>query len=699
MTRSVETARKISQTLSNVIFFSGCAVLTGWAFNITPLKSVFAGMVTMKANTALCFILIAVAAWRLHNKQPNQRRPEVAGTIVIYLIIGLSIATLAEYFFNCDLQIDQFLFQEPSGAILTSAPGRMAFNTAINFLLIGSALYLSMSKKTWANYLTQILALMVAVISLFSLIGYLFNAQPLFLGPRFSTAMALPATILFIFSSIGLLLLKPDQGLMAHVTCDLTGGKFLRRALPVAIICPIIIEFFKLFAEKNHLVSNEFGAALVAIGSITLLTIYIAFLSGLLNHADIKRKSLENVTISVKDRLEKIISAVADPLFVKDKDHRWILFNTAFASFMGRRPDEILNKSDHEFFPKEQADISWSKDEVVFLKGEEVINTEFFTNASGETKQIVTKKTLFCDNAGNKFIVGIISDMSAQKHIQDKVERQSRELETALNEAIKTRSIMISMLDDNNQIRKNLETHLVELKRSQNMLINSEKLASLGRLVSEMAHEVNNPLMIISGNAQLSLMDENISADERNNLEIIISECQRAKNVIRRVLRFARPSKGDIKKTDIAQSIESIVGILEKQFLVTSNIEIIRHYAAEPVLIHVDEQQIQEVFMNLLNNAKEAMTLGGTITIATMIEGDFLRIDFKDSGPGMSDDVMQKIMEPFFTTKESGTGIGLSVCYGIIKSHNGELRYDSEPGKGTTATVLLPLKAEGEPHA
>ena len=105
----------------------------------------------------------------------------------------------------------------------------------------------------------------------------------------------------------------------------------------------------------------------------------------------------------------------------------------------------------------------------------------------------------------------------------------------------------------------------------------------------------------------------------------------------------------------------------------------------------VDEQQMHEVFMNLLNNALDAMPGGGTITISTYLKGDFLGIDFKDTGFGMPEEVRLKILQPFFTTKEKGTGLGLPVCSGIIKAHGGELKFQSEPNKGTTATILLPL--------
>ncbi|MFH1398167.1 MAG: ATP-binding protein [Candidatus Omnitrophota bacterium] len=280
-----------------------------------------------------------------------------------------------------------------------------------------------------------------------------------------------------------------------------------------------------------------------------------------------------------------------------------------------------------------------------------------------------------------------IDNLNKEIAVRKKVEEN---LSETLKDEATSRKIVISMLDDNNQIREKLEQHIEDLKLTQDMLIQSEKLASLGKLVSSMAHEVNNPLMIISGNAQLSLMEEIQSEAVKNNLKIIMEECLRAKNIIRRLLKFSRPSKGETKEVDINKSIEAVLGIMEHQFKL-DDVEIKRNYQENLPLITIDEQQIQEVFMNLINNAKDAMSGVGAITITTFLEGDFLRLDFKDTGSGMPEEAKKRLFEPFFTTKEKGTGLGLAVCYGIIKAHNGELKFESELKKGTTASILLPL--------
>jgi|GEM_PF-1242384 len=233
--------------------------------------------------------------------------------------------------------------------------------------------------------------------------------------------------------------------------------------------------------------------------------------------------------------------------------------------------------------------------------------------------------------------------------------------------------------------------HILKDVSERKELEKRQRLAQLGKLVADMAHEVNNPLMIISGNAQLSLMEDITNPEVRHNLEVIIDESRRAKDIIQRLLKFSRPSKGEFLSVDIGKVVDNIIALVEHQFSL-ANVAIVRDYGEFPCRISVDEKQIQEVFLNLLNNSKDAMQSGGTITIRFRPEGEKLRIEVADTGSGMNEVVLKHLMEPFFTTKTNGTGLGLSVTYGIIKSHGGEIRFESVPGQGTTAILLLPIK-------
>ncbi|MBD3380157.1 MAG: PAS domain S-box protein [Candidatus Omnitrophica bacterium] len=218
----------------------------------------------------------------------------------------------------------------------------------------------------------------------------------------------------------------------------------------------------------------------------------------------------------------------------------------------------------------------------------------------------------------------------------------------------------------------------------------SQRLAKLGSMVSDMAHEVNNPLQIVSGRAQLALMDNPEKEEVRNALKIIQDQCARAKDIIQRMLRFSKPGKGIFEPGDINDTIDFVVHLLEHQFSLV-NITIEKQYGAALDKVNMDEKQMHEVFMNILKNAADAMPEGGRITIKSSQADRNVRIEISDTGEGISQENIKKVFDPFFTTKEQGTGLGLSVCYGIIKAHNGDLRYTSRKGEGTTATIVLPV--------
>ena len=237
--------------------------------------------------------------------------------------------------------------------------------------------------------------------------------------------------------------------------------------------------------------------------------------------------------------------------------------------------------------------------------------------------------------------------------------------------------------------REQLLKELEELKKDQNLVVQSEKLASLAKLISNLAHEINNSLMVISGSAELSLMNELEKGIEKN-LKKISEQCNRIKDMIRKLLIFSNPAKGQMNAADINEVIDSALKSAEND-VTSKNIQITRNLASSLPQIEINEKQIRDVFINLIQNSTEAMAEGGCLTISTSVEDNHIRIEFKDTGCGIPQEDIKKVFEPFFTTKDKGAGLGLSVCYGIVKVHEGQLRYESISGQGTTATLILPI--------
>jgi len=228
---------------------------------------------------------------------------------------------------------------------------------------------------------------------------------------------------------------------------------------------------------------------------------------------------------------------------------------------------------------------------------------------------------------------------------------------------------------------------ITERKRAEE----AQRLAQLGRLLSDMAHEVNNPLMIISGRAELALMEGVQDSTVRDTFNIILDQCFLAKDIIQRLLKYSRIGKVEKNPVDMPKILELIVNMLKHHFHMT-DIVLKEDIQRDLPLVIGNDKQLQQVFMNIIRNSADAMPHGGDILVKACKEDGNVRIEVKDSGEGMSEKTLARIFEPFFTTKQKGTGLGLAVCHTIIQEHNGTLAYKSELGKGTTAIIILPAE-------
>lgn len=241
-------------------------------------------------------------------------------------------------------------------------------------------------------------------------------------------------------------------------------------------------------------------------------------------------------------------------------------------------------------------------------------------------------------------------------------------------------------------LERRVEERTQELSEAQDFLIQSEKMASLGKMAAGVAHEINNPLTSILINTHLML--EQLKKDERfyENLSLVAAETSRCSEIVKGLLEFSRQSPPRKIPTDLNLLLEKTVKLLENQ-AAFHNIRIIRRLTVGLPPTRVDEGQIKQVFWNLIINAAQAMPEGGELTITSRPSehGDAIEILFQDTGHGIPAEQLNKLFDPFFTTKSSGTGLGLAVSYGILRQHKAEITVRSEPGKGSTFTVRFQI--------
>jgi two-component system NtrC family sensor kinase len=247
---------------------------------------------------------------------------------------------------------------------------------------------------------------------------------------------------------------------------------------------------------------------------------------------------------------------------------------------------------------------------------------------------------------------------------------------------------------------KNLEAKVAErtseIKQIQTQLIRSEKLVSLGRLVAGITHEINNPLTGILMFANLIRSNPKLDLSLKNDTDVIINEAMRCAKIVKGLLDFSRESIPQKKPASLSQVMEGTLTLIGRQSNF-HNINIVKDYQPDLPLIPIDENQIEQVFINMLLNASQSMSGGGTITIKTYTEKDeYACLKITDTGTGIAEENMGKIFDPFFTTKsDKGTGLGLSVSYGIIERHDGKIEVQSKMNQGTTFVIKLPVCPKG----
>ena len=235
------------------------------------------------------------------------------------------------------------------------------------------------------------------------------------------------------------------------------------------------------------------------------------------------------------------------------------------------------------------------------------------------------------------------------------------------------------------------------LRDTQEQLLQSEKLAAMGRLTSQIAHELNNPLYGIMNT--LELLKTEIPADNKRRkiLEMALSETVRLSDLLRKMLSFSKPDQEERHPVDINSVLDEILLLHEKQ-LKENDINMSATFAEGLGLVNASKNQLRQVFLNMVANARDAMPGGGTLSVVTDDDSDTVYVKVTDTGTGIREEHLDKIFDSFFTTKGEvkGVGLGLSVCYGFIEDHGGDIEVKSQVGEGTTFTITLPVHEDPE---
>ncbi len=271
-------------------------------------------------------------------------------------------------------------------------------------------------------------------------------------------------------------------------------------------------------------------------------------------------------------------------------------------------------------------------------------------------------------------------------------------LTKAENEQIlKIVASQIAIAVENVRLYEGVNRKIEELRQTQAQLVQAAKLAAIGEMAAQVAHEINNPLTSVLGFA--SLLAEELPEDSsmRQDAALIVSEAARARDIVRDLLDFSRQRPFFPQPTDLDDVLRQVVVLVRMQGV--QGVTIDERYAGDLPPVEVDPARMKQVFLNIMNNAVQAMQNGGLLTVETRAAADEVRVAIADNGPGIASENLARIFEPFFTTKPEtiGTGLGLSVSVGIVRQHGGSIDVESEPGRGSTFIIKVPRPGHA-PH-
>lgn len=353
---------------------------------------------------------------------------------------------------------------------------------------------------------------------------------------------------------------------------------------------------------------------------------------------ELKRKSEENR--SMNEHLESIINGTADAIHVTDVEGTILRVNSAFEDLYGWKSEEIIG-SKLDFVPlfKEEETFEWRKEQELEQGGSFILAETVRLHKDGsEVSVSISESPMYNEEGEVSAFITISRDMT-------------------------------------------------EHNKMEELLRRSEKLTTVGQLAAGVAHEIRNPLTTLRGFLQ---MQQSMKVVNEMHTDIMLSELDRINLIVSEFLILAKPQAVHFEVRDVRFTLGDVISFLDSEAHL-HNIEFQSHFSHSPILVHCEENQLKQVFINILKNAMEAMPNGGVIKLIVEEEDARLAIiRVIDQGEGISKERIKKLGEPFYTNKEKGTGLGLMVSQRIIEVHKGTLEYDSELGKGTMVTVTLP---------
>ncbi|MBI5382287.1 MAG: PAS domain S-box protein [Opitutae bacterium] len=675
---------------------TGSAVLLGWTFDLAFLKSVLPGFVTMKANTAVGFMLLGGALWL-----------RVCGARVIWaarfcagLTVILGALTLSEYVAGRDLGIDQLFFTEPPGTIGTLAPGRMAPASAINFILLGSVLLWSGS--TPASAVAFWVALLAGVLGFLPLVGYLYGTSRHY-GVGHYSQLALHTTVLFVVLSFGVMRIQVQAGFVRLATSSTLGGWLVRRLAAFVVGIPLAVGGLLTWAEQYDLVENAFGGAVMTVATMLLLAGAIWRFASLLNQNEVSRREAEMNERRSAERYRRLVKLAPLPLAIVDQAGTTSYVNDRFSKTFGYTRDDIPTQAQwwQLAYPEEEYRL-WVKaiwEEAVTKAIRENVDieaSEYVVTCKDGTVRIVEISGVVL---GDEVLVTLF-DITERARAEQQAQAAQAETERLLALAEQSRRVLLSLVEDQKRAEEEIRALNTTLEqrvaaRTAQLELSNKELEAFSYSVS---HDLRAPLRGIDGwsMALLNSYGDRLDETAHKYLGRVRSETQRMGQLIDDLLKLARVTRTAMHADTVDFSAVA-QGIAQR--LLDGQPERAMVFDIAPDLtVQGDAALLEIALTNLLDNAAKftGRCAQPRITFGRLPPNTAGELVFfvRDNGAGFDMDYAEKLFGAFQrmhkTSEFPGTGIGLATVQRIVHRHGGRIWAESRPGQGATFYFTLP---------
>jgi PAS domain S-box-containing protein len=681
---------------ANATALIGVLVLLGWMLGIEYLKRVLPGMVAMNPMTALGFLLGALSLALVPRRSSQARYPRLQfpARIATAGIIFIGGARILALIGGPDLHVDQLLFssQLDYGFRLRNV---MAPNTALNFILIGSALWLLHSRSSRTSPFVTVAATVCGFESILAVIGYLYGIGA-FYGLQAFIPMALPTAIAFVLLTGGVFACQANRGMFVAIAGSNVGGTMARRLLPAAILVPVVIGWLRMEGQRAGLFGGEFGVALYTVMNMLVLSALVAGNAVVLFRIDAARVEADRKLHRAHDQLERNVAARTAELseanaelktarahlearvrertatlaqseaklqalldhmnatvFMKDLQGRYQLVNRRFEQVFGLAEGSAYGKTASDLFSAEPARSSDEDDREIIATGKSLHFEKVVEQPDGAHTFLSTKFPLIDADGKVYATCGISTDITERVRSEQAVQQARDEADRASR--------------------------------------------AKSEFLSRMSHELRTPMNAILGFAQL-LEQEELTTDQHESVTHIIRGGRHLLDLINEVLDIARIEAGRLalstEPVELTAALRETIDLV-RPLAADSELELTMHPFPECFVL-ADRQRFKQVLLNLVSNAIKYNRVGGSVTITCETGATRVRILIQDSGLGIPADQISQLFMPFERLSAErgsieGTGLGLAVARRLVEAMKGEIGVESVEQQGSTFWIDLPL--------